>query len=161
MSGERGATLLEVLIALAITAIIAASVTQMTGFGLRTVERAERRSVDGAARIADERRLRDTLALIEPQGFAADDDGFTWRGPGPSSEAAAWRLSRDGRIAACDASGCGSARQWIASQIGDIEFAGSDGVFLPEWRSADAPHLIRIGVADGEVVIAPRARGFE
>ena len=45
MNGERGATVLEVVVALAITALLAASASQISGFGLGALERISAASV--------------------------------------------------------------------------------------------------------------------
>ncbi|MEL7462562.1 MAG: prepilin-type N-terminal cleavage/methylation domain-containing protein [Pseudomonadota bacterium] len=159
MNGEKGATLMEVLIALSITAMLAAAVTQMTGFGLRVVERGERASSGTAAALSDERALRD--ALTGARGaFTGDASGFQWRGGGPE-DAASWRLDIKGRIAACAGNECGPPRPWLGAPVSSFAYAGPDGVFADEWANEAPPHLIRIGLEDREIIVAPRIRGAE
>ena len=161
MKGERGATLLEVLIALSITGLVAAAVTQMSGFGLRVVERGQSASSASASAFGDERRLRDALTALSPveSAFAGDADGFAWAGIGRDEEAARWRLSLDGRLAACPASRCGPPNEWLSAPLRQVAYAGPDGIFADEWRGGAAPDLIRISTSFGDIVIAPRVRG--
>ena len=160
MKAEKGATLMEVLIALAITAMIAAGVTQMTGFGLRVVERGERASADTVSALQDERLLRDALTRADG-AFEGEPSEIRWRGAGPDDDASAWRLDAEGRIAACDADGCGQPQAWISASIERFAYAGADGNFAESWSGERPPHLISIDFAGRNIVIAPRIRGAE
>ncbi|MEL6794923.1 MAG: prepilin-type N-terminal cleavage/methylation domain-containing protein [Pseudomonadota bacterium] len=160
MRREKGATLMEALVALAITALLAASVAQIAGFGLRVVERGERASSATAAALRDERLLREALTRADG-AFEGDATGFRWRGPGADADAASWRLLEDGRIAPCAAEDCGAPRDWLAARPSGFAYAGADGVFGEDWRGAAPPHAIRIDFADRAILVAPRIRGAE
>ena len=159
MTGERGATLMEVLIALAITDMLAAAVAEIGGFGLRTVERGEAASARAAEAYADERRLRDALTLIDAAPFEGEANGVRWSGPVPERAGAAWRLTREGALAACVGTTCGEARPWLGAPIQNFAYAGADGLWLDEWRDDAPPRLLRITIADREIIVAPRAGG--
>lgn len=159
MKGERGATLLETLIALAITGLLSAAVVQMTGFGLRVVERGEAVTASASGAFADERRLRDALSAMEGAGFSGDAAGLIWRGPGPDGAGGVWRLDREGRVASCPGGRCETGADWLKAPIDGFAFAEEDGAWVEEWDEGAPPALIRLTLVSREVVIAPRVRG--
>lgn len=159
MKGERGATLLETLIALAITGLLSAAVVQMTGFGLRVVERGEAATAAASAAFGDERRLRDALTGMEGAGFSGDAAGLIWRGPGPDGAGGLWRLDQDGRVAACPGRRCEAAADWLTEPVAAFAFAEEDSAWAEEWEEGPPPALIRLTLAGGDVIVAPRVRG--
>lgn len=163
-AGEKGATLLEVLIALAITSLLATAVSQVAGLGLRTVERAETASTRSTAAYFDDRRIRDRLALIDAgeRSFAGAPDAIRWRGPGEDGAAGVWRLGADGGLAACpalDAIRCDPAEPLLESQIEAFAYAGPDGAWRADWPPGAPPALIRLTLGGREIVVAPRVGG--
>lgn len=166
--GEKGAALLEVLIAVAITAMLAAAMAQATRFGLTVIERVQ--ASDGASTDAliARRALTDILTHIDPEkadrdSTQGDGQSFEWHGAvadGEGWETGIWRLQiteNQGELLRCsvfgDVSSC-VAEQTIAIE-GPFSYAASDGVFFEEWPAGAPPHLIRIGAQ----VIAPRVLG--
>ncbi len=164
LRGERGATLLETLIALAIAGLLAATATQIAGFGLSAVERAEATAARSAAAYLYDRQLRDRLAAMDDgaASFRGGPKELRWRGPGDDGAAGIWRLDAEGAVAACpaiDASRCDAAAPWLAQGVDAFAYAGPDGAWRDEWQAGPAPDLIRISHGAWEIVIAPRVRG--
>ena len=165
--GQSGAALMEVLIALAITAMLAAALTQATRFGLTVIERAQKASAASTSALIDRRRLAWMLSRIEmaqperPTALATATDGFMWRGPGDvGGKTEIWRITSTDdalMLLTCDAFSDRATCE-VAGQLGPnakITVAGADGEFLEDWPPGPAPSLIRIG----DQVIAPRLNG--
>ena len=162
---ERGAALLEVLIAVAITAMLAAALAQTTRFGL-TVAQA---SASGSAEaLIARRKLADLLTRMDPEkadrdSAAGDAAVFEWHGVGPSDDgwrAGAWRLQiveNMGELSTCPA--LNSPEDCVVLDnipvTGAFAYAAADGLFVAEWPAGPPPNLIRIG----DQVIAPRVLG--
>ena len=165
--GQSGAALMEVLIALAITAMLAAALTQATRFGLTVIERTQAASAASTSALINRRRLAWMLSRIEmaqpdlPTAAATATDGFTWRGPGDEGgKTGIWRITSTDEalmLLMCDAFTIRATCE-VAGQLGPsakIALAGIDGEFREEWPPGPAPSVIRIG----DQVIAPRLNG--
>lgn len=167
---ERGAALLEVLIALALTALMAAALSGVTGFGLSALERAQ----SGSARMTDamleRRNLTDALSRMTiVQGQASligTPESMIWRGMISDSDGT-WvptimRLrARDMEMSSCadmDATDCevmSTARNASAT----FSYAGPDGIWLPEWSDTALPALVRIATPESLIIASPRSTG--
>ena len=168
--GERGATLLEVVVALAITAMIAAAATQLSAFGLRSLERAGEASSEETARLIERRRITEIFARISrgDDVFEADEREIRWRGARLSEtgfwRSGVWRLDlASGAIERCEDMAdraCESDDAVIAAPLA-ASFAGPDGAFEADWRRGPAPTLIAFESGEARIVTAPRVRGFE
>lgn len=170
MSGgsERGAALLEVLIAVAITAMLTAALAQATRFGLTVVERTQTSAAASGEALIARRKLADLMTRLDPEkadrdSAQGDAAAFEWHGVAAAADgwrSGVWRLQISGYIgelslcpalndpAACDA-------QDSIPVAGPFAYAAADGVFIAEWPPGPPPHLIRIG----DQVFAPRALG--
>lgn len=170
MNGERGATLMETLIAVAITAVLAAAIAQVSGFGLTTLDRAQAASARGIDALRVQRTVAETLARIGrgDDALTGDAETMTWRGvvAGESGgwRAGAWRWrAADGVIARCDDDDCEDiGRFGPAGAV--LSYAGPDGAWRDEWVGGPAPHLVRITAAQHTgvprvIVVAPRIHG--
>lgn len=166
---ERGATVLEVVIALAITALLAASATQITGFGLSTLDRATAASARGGDALAARRTLADAFSRISAGDdvFAANEEAITWRGALPGAagwRVGVWRLTLgDGEFARCEAVGdatCDPTDE-LAIAVSAAAFEDAAGTQTGVWPKGPAPALIVLETASGLVEIAPRVRGFQ
>ncbi len=174
---ERGAALLEVLIALALTAMMAAALSGVTGFGLRAVERAEAGSIRMTDHLIGRRALSDALARIGtgPAGedsFLGTPDRMAWHGVMDAETtpegATAWQISaRDMQLSGCvslDGAGCEPVTK-LRLAPARFAYSGSDGIWQDEWSGAAPPALIRITTGNGgtaaarEVIVAPRITG--
>ncbi len=166
---EKGAALLEVLIAVAITAMLAAALAQATRFGLTVIERVQASDAASTDALIARRTIADLLTHIDPEKADRDSaqgsaKAFEWHGAvagggagGGGWETGVWRLQiseNEGQLSRCgnfgDPSTC-TQRQVIAIS-GPFAYAASDGVFVSEWPAGPPPNLIRVG----EQVVAPR-----
>ncbi|MFV0476035.1 MAG: hypothetical protein ACK5MQ_17805 [Pikeienuella sp.] len=171
MSGsERGASLLEAMIAVALAAMIAAAAAGIIRFGLTVVERAEAASARGAAALALRRGLADMLTRIDraapgAPAFTGDPGAMTWRGPAPGPDGGwrggVWRIESAGlALSECKAfDGPCAVAAPRAEGVARFDYAGSDGEWRGDWPLGDAPELIRIRLGEAEILIAPRTRG--
>lgn len=165
---ERGAALLEVLIAVAITAMLAAALAQTTRFGLTVVERAQASASGSAEALIARRKLADLLTRMDPEkadrdSAMGDATAFEWHGLGLAkgqARAGVWRLQiieNMGELSTCPALNAPEDCVVLDSipVSGPFAYAAADGVFLSEWPAGPPPHLVRIG----DQVIAPRVLG--
>ncbi|WP_340107462.1 hypothetical protein [Pikeienuella sp. HZG-20] len=173
---ERGAALLEVLIAVALTALLAGAAGGIVRFGLGALERAGAASDRGAEALALRREIFEMLARIdretpEAAAISGDADAATWRGvvPGADGEwrSGIWRLSGRGlALERCETlrGPCApdpAARKREAA----ARFSYGDGAggWRDDWPAGGAPELIRLRFGAGapldEIVVAPRVRG--
>lgn len=165
---EKGAALLEVLIAVAITAMVAAALTQVTRFGLTVVERAQASSATSTETLIARRELADLLTRMDPEkadrdNARGDAQSFEWHGAAPAEagwSVGVWRLEvaeNRSDLASCEALGdpatCTPHKTLAVG--GALAYAAADGVFVEDWPPGPPPALIRIG----DQVIAPRALG--
>lgn len=167
MSGrsEKGAALLEVLIAVAITAMLAAALAQATRFGLTVIERVQ--ASDGASTEAliARRTIADLLTHIDPEEADRDSaqgtaETFEWHGAvagGDGWVTGVWRLQvsdTEGQLSRCASFGQPSTctQQQVIAIKGPFAYAAADGVFVTDWPPGPPPHLIKVG----DQVIAPR-----
>ena len=167
-SSERGAALLEVLIAVAITAMLAAALAQATRFGLTVVERAQASSATSTEALIARRKLTDLLTRLDPEKADRDStqgDGETFEWHGVASDQDGWR-SGVWRLQVSDGLGelsvCPALDQPDLCELqdslpvsGPFAYAAADGDFVSEWPAGPPPHLIRLG----DLVFAPRVLG--
>ncbi|MEM8755154.1 MAG: prepilin-type N-terminal cleavage/methylation domain-containing protein [Pseudomonadota bacterium] len=167
MSGERGATLMETLVALGVASLLAAAVTQTTGFGLTVLDRAREASSDGVEALRARRELSAALARVELADGALTGDASTvsWRGAAPDPESGEWSTglwrwrAGDGALSLCAAPDeCGEERPFGPADA-TLAYAGSDGVWRDDWTGGPPPRLIRATHEGGEIVVAPRLWG--
>ncbi len=165
---EKGAALLEVLIAVAITAMMAATLAQATRFGLTVIERVQTSSAGSTDTLIARRRIATLLSRMDPEKSDSDSaqgdaDSFEWYGPAPEGDgwrSGVWRLQvTDGasNLSYCEAFGQPSTCK-VEETInlpGPYAFAAADGVFTDIWPAGPPPHLIRLG----DLVISPRVLG--
>lgn len=171
-SREDGATLLEVLIALAIASLVAASAAGVARFGVTAIERAEAAAERSSEALILRRRVAEALTRVDPEGPSGpaalgSADAFVWRGAiarGETWSGGWWRLAAaDGlTLERCDGANAGDCEEIERLGGGDarLAYAGSDGVWLDEWPAGRAPHLIRITVGGQESFVAPRVMGL-
>lgn len=165
---ETGAALLEVLIAVAITAMLAASLAQATRFGLTVIERVQNTTGASTDALIARRAIADLLTRIDPEKADRDSaqgnaDEFEWYGAvtdGDGWSTGLWRLQiseSGGQLSRCTIFGEPSScvPQKVIALDGPFAFAASDGVFSSDWPAGPPPHLVRIG----SQVIAPRVFG--
>ena len=165
---ERGAALLEVLIAVAVTAMLAAALTQATRFGLTVVERAEASANASNEALAARRKLADLLTRLDPgkadrDSTFGDAAAFEWHGVGAGDagwRAGVWRLQivdLEGILSLCPAlrrpDACDAQGRFPLK--GPLAYADADGVFVSDWPPGPPPYQIRVG----EQVFAPRVLG--
>lgn len=165
---EKGAALLEVLIAIAITAMIAAALTEATRFGLTVVERAQASSATMTDALLARRRLADLLTRMDPEkadrdGAQGDARSFEWHGVAPIDggwRGGVWRLQLtdgEGELSLCPE--LNAAAECVTQErfpiTGALAYAAADGVFVDAWPAGPPPVLVRIG----DQVIAPRILG--
>ncbi len=165
---EKGAALLEVLIAVAITAMLAASMAQATRFGLTVIERVQTSNATSTEALIARRTIANLLTHLDPEkadrdSAQGDAESFEWHGAvadGTGWRTGIWRLQRvenQTRLSRCasfsEPSTC--VEQEVVAIDGALSYAASDGVFISEWPAGPPPHLIRFGAQ----VIAPRALG--
>lgn len=165
---EKGAALLEVLIAVAITAMLAAALAQATRFGLTVVERVQASDSASTEALIARRTIADLLTHIDPE--KADRDSaqgsaqtFEWHGAvadGAGWATGIWRLQitdTSAVLSRCtifaEPSTC--TQQQVIAIKGPLAYAASDGDFTDEWPAGPPPHLIKVGAQ----VIAPRVLG--
>ena len=165
---ERGAALLEVLIAVAITAMLAAALTQATRFGLTVVERVEASADASTEALIARRKLADLLTRLDPEkadrdSAVGDAAAFEWHGAIAGDDgwrAGVWRLQitgGEGQLSQCPALQAPEAcevRDTFPAE-GPLAYAAADGVFVSDWPAGPPPHQIRVG----EQVFAPRILG--
>jgi hypothetical protein len=159
---ERGAALLEVLLALTLTAAMAAALAATARFGLAATDRAQAAGAETEAAGRDRRRLAALWrGLTDATGgptavvwLGADADAPRW---------GLWRLEIAGgaaRLAPCAGEDprapgpCGAAEPLLLPAT-RLAYAGANGVLGPEWREG-APALIALEGA-ARLVVAPRA----
>lgn len=162
---EKGAALLEVLIAIAITAMLAASLAQATRFGLTVIERVQASDDASTKDLIARRTIADILTHIDPEKADRDStqgsaNAFEWHGAvagGDGWKTGVWRLQitdTEGLLSRCasfsDPSTC--KQQQVIAVKGPLAYAASDGIFVSEWPPGPPPHLIKVG----EQVVAPR-----
>lgn len=167
---ERGGALLEALIALGITAMLAAAVSQTGRFGLSMIERADAAAQTSGALLAERRRLADLLSRIDAETpgrpvFAGDAAAMRWRGVAPDDaggwRAGVWRLTAAedalilSRCEAMDDAPCAEEARFAPA--GPFAYAGPDGAFAGDWPAGAAPALIRLG--DDGLTAQPRVSG--
>ncbi len=165
---EKGAALLEVLIAVAITAMMAAALAQATRFGLTVIERVQASSAGSADALVDRRRIAMLLSRMDPEKSDADSaqgdaSSFEWHGPFPDSDGwrtGVWRLQvvdNASDLLYCDAFGQPSTCrvEETINAPGPYAFAAADGVFVDIWPAGPPPNLIKLG----DLVITPRVLG--
>lgn len=168
---EAGATLMETLVALAITALLAAAVAQTTGFGLTTMDRVGAASARGAAALAARREAADALSRIDAgaDAFAGDPAAVVWRGVLPD-DAGGWRSGRwrwsGAGLAACPAAAGAPCDEPVAfgPPAPVFAFAGADGLWRDDWPEGPAPRLIRISGGEGApaaIIVSPRIYGAQ
>ena len=165
---ERGAALLEVLIAVAITAMLAAALAQATRFGLTVVERVQTTTDATTGALISRRKLADLLTRLDPtkadrDSASGDASTFVWHGVAATDvgwRSGVWRLQTSGNeaeLSACvelDATdGCEIQDSFAIA--GPFAYAAADGVFVSDWPAGPPPHLIRVG----DHVFAPRVLG--
>ena len=165
---EQGAALLEVLIAVAITAMLAAALSQATRFGLTVVERAQASGNASSEALVTRRNLAKLLTHLDPE--KADRDSawgnastFEWHGlamAGDGLRSGVWRLQvtdNEMELSTCPAlnqpENCDVRKRFTVS--GAFAYAASDGVFTSEWPAGPPPRQIRLG----DLVFAPRVLG--
>lgn len=162
---EKGAALLEVLIAVAITAMLAAALAQATRFGLTVIERVQASDNASTEALIARRTIADLLTHIDPEKVDRDsargsEDTFEWHGAvvgGSGWETGIWRLQiaeTEAQLSRCATFGEPSTctQQQVIAIKGPLAYAASDGVFISDWPPGPPPHLIRVG----EQVVAPR-----
>jgi hypothetical protein len=168
--GEGGAALLEALIALALTALLAAAVASAAGLGLDAADRArETARASGTALIA-ERRLRGLIARLDPEtGVAAGPARLVFRAVAEDADGVPQdrlrRLSSSrGRLilAACGGGDpvapgpCAPAEDLGPAPTRPFTYADAAGAFAPNWDGPAPPSLIAVEVAGRRIVAAPR-----
>lgn len=164
MSGERGAALLEILVALAIAGMLAAAAAGLLRMGLTTLERAGAASERGSEALALRRDLGAILARLStgPEAALGAEDGFRWRGAAPEAggwRVGIWRLSADLALESCPDFSAPCAEVTAGRANARFAYAGVDGVWRPEWPLAAAPALIRVTTDIAEMIFAPRVAG--
>ncbi|MDG1973124.1 MAG: hypothetical protein P8I56_19465 [Paracoccaceae bacterium] len=165
---EKGAALLEVLIAVAITAMLAAALTQVTRFGLSVIERVQTANSSSTEALIARRTLSDLLTRIDPgkadrDTAQGDRESFQWYGAAPDGDAwrtGIWRLQTTGdqsELSLCVEFGVPAtcSIESTIQALGPFAYAPADGVFADVWPAGPPPHLIRIG----DHVFTPRALG--
>lgn len=165
---EKGAALLEVLIAVAITAMLAASLAQATRFGLTVIERVQASSDASTDALIARRTVADLFTRIDPEkadrdSAQGDEKAFEWHGAvagGDGWQTSVWRLhvtENGGQLSRCatfdEPATC--VKQEVIAIEGPFTYAASDGIFISNWPAGPPPHLIKVGAQ----VIAPRALG--
>ncbi len=165
--GERGAALLDVLVALALTGMLAGAVGGMLRAGLLTTERAGARSEAGAAALLLRRELTGLLATIEaatPEAgpsFRADAEGLRWRGVDPDDGAARWlRLTPDLALGRCEGPD-GPCEDAPPEGPAAFAFLDAEGAWREDWPLGAPPALIRVTAGADEILIAPRILGAQ
>lgn len=169
---ERGAALLEIIVALAITALLAGAAGGVVRLGLTTLERAGAAAARSGAGLVLRRDIALMLTRIDaaPGGEAVAVGGpeaVLWRGvtPGPDGawRGGFWRLAGDElTLEACESleGPCepdGAPRAPGAKAL--FAYAGPDGIWRDDWPAGSAPNLIRVQIDDAEIIAAPPARG--
>ncbi len=160
---ERGAALLEVLLALMLTAALAVALAATARFGLAATDRAQSA---GAAIEAAERDRRRLGALWRGLTAAAGGPARVfWLGTDADAPRwGLWRLEIVGaaaRLSLCDGDDprapgpCGAA-ETMRLPASRLAYAGPDGAFAAEWAGG-APALIALEGLEGRLVVAPRA----
>lgn len=172
MNGERGATLLETLVALAITALLAATAAQVAGFGLTSIERADRSASRAADGEVARRIVTDALARIAPReamagNLTGDATSARWFGAGTGADGAIrvghWSLNSEGALAVCRedrTAPCDPPTATLGLAGGTISYIGADGAAYEVWEEDTTPYLIRIDHDLGLFAVAPRAGGL-
>ncbi|MEM7270631.1 MAG: prepilin-type N-terminal cleavage/methylation domain-containing protein [Pseudomonadota bacterium] len=167
MSNERGSTLLETLIALSLTAMIAAALSQATGLGLRVTERVSATNVEAVDRLSALRRVAELLERIDPSspdGVAAvgQSDVFRWRGVALTGDgrwrAGVWSLDAFGELSACE----GFEGQCEPRDVFDAELAfefWSENEWTADWPAGPAPEMIRVTINETTTIVTPRSSG--
>lgn len=165
---ERGAALLEVLLALAITALIAAAAAGVAGFGLGAVERAREAADRSGEALALRRELSDALIRIAPADGApsarGSDTVLDWRGVMPEGEgwrSGSWRLGPPGAtLYRCAAFGeeCERMRSLAEGEL-RFAYARDDGEWRATWPRGGPPALIRAALGGTRIIVAPRTTG--
>jgi prepilin-type N-terminal cleavage/methylation domain-containing protein len=166
-SRAHGFTLLEILVALAVTAVLLAAIARAvpTALAARTaaVGRLERATTAGAALAAIEREL--ATALPEPVVVATGPTPkLEFTGGLEPGERIAYSLERGTLVRraaprrALD--GPGGAGRPLLHDVAAVELAAFDGrAWTPTWALADAPAAIRLHVVftDGDAIetVAP------
>lgn len=164
---ERGGVLLETVLALALTAMLAVAAAAATRFAADALDRAAARAAAAAQAHAADRRLRATLRLIGPEaGLVGDAAAMAWRGVGPDGAAGLWRLSAQGgalTLARCAAGAppsprdCAEAADFGPADPAGLRYAGADGEEIRDWRAADPPVRIVVIRAATRLAVAPMA----
>lgn len=173
---ESGAALLEVLIAVALAAMLAGAAGGVVRFGLTAIERAGAASDRGSAALSRRRAIADMLTRIDraapgAPAFEGAAHGVRWRGVviDASGEwrSGIWRLSGSGlalsRCRSFDGPCPAEADLRAASTDVRFAYAGADGEWREEWPPGAPPMLIRLMLSDsagstaplGEIIIAP------
>ncbi len=165
MSGERGAALLEILVALAITAMLAGAAAGMLGMGLTTLDRAGAAAARGADALALRRDLGALLTRLSagPESASGGEEGFRWRGAAPDGaggwRVGFWRLGEELALERCESLEGPCATETEPRGAARFAYAGADGEWRPDWPAGPAPALIRVTAEGGEMIFAPRVGG--
>lgn len=173
--GESGAALLDAMIALALTAILAAAASGVIRAGLGVVERAKEESSRSVAEFRLSRAVSAAFARIDPiaperPALAGDARELRWRGvlPGPDGEwrSGIWRIEGDDlALARCPdfISPCKEEDAPWPPQEDPARFAyaGADGIWRETWPAGAAPHSIRLRFdrSEAEIFVSPRISG--
>ncbi|MEM7544352.1 MAG: hypothetical protein AAF367_02355 [Pseudomonadota bacterium] len=172
---QTGAALLEVVIALALTAMIAATLTGITGFGLASVEQAEDASTDSAARLVERRSITNMLARIAAPGpdepsLVGTPTDLIWRGVIPAADggwqSGIWSLdAEEGALRRCAAMARDSCMGEPFLSLGQIDndqiltYQLRSGDWSEDWSGDGLPEVIRIQSEASKIDIAPRVGG--
>lgn len=169
---ERGAALLEIIIALAITAMLAGAAGGVVRLGLTTLERAGDAAARGGAGLVLRRDLALMLTRIDAAPFGQQaaiggPEWFSWRGvtPGPDGawRGGFWRLSRDElaleRCESLEGPCAPDGEPRAPGASARLSYAGPDGLWRADWPAGPAPDLIRVQLKGAEIIAAPRVRG--
>lgn len=174
---QSGAALLEVVIALALTAMIAATLTSITGFGLSAIERTEHQSANTQSELGNRRSIGDILARISAPipgspTMNGQTDQLTWRGvlfdEDGAWQSGFWQLKvADMTIRQCqtlDAEACTSSENITLEQHDDnakLSYRDRSGTWRDNWDGDGLPYLIRLSGDRSTIQIAPRVTGAQ
>lgn len=165
---ERGAALMDAMLALALAGMIAGAAGGLIRAGLVALERAGESAAQGAETLTLRRALADPLARIDAP-FSGNAAEMTWRGVIPHEGAwrsGVWRLEAGTlALASCPdfTSPCApETAPWPAPGApARFAYAGADGRWREDWPVGEAPALIRVSFSEGmkEIIVAPRITG--